>query len=91
MVSWPEKYGGRDAGLLNGISLLAPTLFDHGTEEQHARVLPPTAAGEVVPARARSEPETGCGLAPLTSRAVRTDGGRHLRGRRPGRRGRPSA
>lgn len=59
----------------NGISLLAPTLLDHGTEEQRARVLPPMARGEVVWAQAWSEPEAGSDLAALTSRAVRTDGG----------------
>lgn len=40
----------------NGVSLLAPTLLDHGTEEQRARVLPPMACGEVVWAQAWSEP-----------------------------------
>ncbi|MER5541895.1 acyl-CoA dehydrogenase family protein [Streptomyces sp. NPDC002589] len=102
VVSWPEKYGGRDAGLLrwlvfeeeywaagapgrvgqNGVSLLAPTLFDHGTEEQRTRVLPPMATGEVVWAQAWSEPEAGSDLASLTSRAVRTDGGWLLRGQK---------
>ncbi|MGW7420849.1 acyl-CoA dehydrogenase family protein [Streptomyces sp. NPDC054813] len=95
VVSWPERYGGRDAGLIrwlvfeeeyhaagapgrvgqNGVSLLAPTLFDHGTEEQRARVLPPMATGEVVWAQAWSEPGAGSDLASLTSKAVRTDGG----------------
>lgn len=55
----------------NGISLLAPTLFDHGTAEQRARVLPPMATGEVVWAQAWSEPEAGSDLASLSSRAVR--------------------
>ncbi|MER6029000.1 acyl-CoA dehydrogenase family protein [Streptomyces sp. NPDC001851] len=102
VVSWPERYGGRDAGLLrwlvfeeeywaagapgrvgqNGISLLAPTLFDHGTEEQRARVLPPMATGEVVWAQAWSEPEAGSDLASLTSRALRTDGGWLLSGQK---------
>ncbi|MFJ9816306.1 acyl-CoA dehydrogenase family protein [Streptomyces sp. NPDC101151] len=66
----------------NGISLLAPTLFDHGTEEQRARVLPPMACGEVVWAQAWSEPEAGSDLASLTSRAVRTDGGWLLSGQK---------
>ncbi|MGQ4387404.1 acyl-CoA dehydrogenase family protein [Streptomyces sp. SAS_270] len=66
----------------NGISLLAPTLFDHGTEEQRARVLPPMARGEVVWAQAWSEPEAGSDLASLTSRAVRTDGGWLLSGQK---------
>ncbi|WP_028803124.1 acyl-CoA dehydrogenase family protein [Streptomyces sp. 142MFCol3.1] len=66
----------------NGISLLAPTLFDHGTAEQRARVLPSMATGEVVWAQAWSEPEAGSDLASLTSRAVRTDGGWLLRGQK---------
>ncbi|KFG00568.1 acyl-CoA dehydrogenase family protein [Streptomyces europaeiscabiei] len=66
----------------NGISLLAPTLFDHGTREQRARVLPPMASGEVVWAQAWSEPEAGSDLASLTSRAVRTDGGWLLTGQK---------
>lgn len=102
VVSWPERYGGRDAGLVrwlvfeeeyhaagapgrvgqNGVSLLAPTLFDHGTEEQRSRVLPPMATGEVVWAQAWSEPGAGSDLAALTSRAVRTDGGWLLSGQK---------
>ncbi|MFE7030413.1 acyl-CoA dehydrogenase family protein [Streptomyces sp. NPDC057621] len=66
----------------NGVSLLAPTLFDHGTEEQRARVLPPMARGEVVWAQAWSEPEAGSDLASLRSRAVRTDGGWLLSGQK---------
>ncbi|MFF0449457.1 acyl-CoA dehydrogenase family protein [Streptomyces sp. NPDC004609] len=101
-VSWPKRYGGRDADIFrwllfeeeywaagapgrvsqNGISLLAPTLFDHGTEEQRARVLPPMASGEVVWAQAWSEPEAGSDLASLRSRAERTDGGWLLTGQK---------
>ncbi|KJY30555.1 MULTISPECIES: acyl-CoA dehydrogenase family protein [unclassified Streptomyces] len=66
----------------NGISLLAPTLFDHGTPEQRARVLPPMASGEVIWAQAWSEPESGSDLASLTSRAVRTGGGWLLSGQK---------
>jgi len=66
----------------NGISLLAPTLFDHGTEEQRARILPPMASGEVIWAQAWSEPEAGSDLASLRSRAVRTDGGWRLSGQK---------
>ena len=102
VVSWPEEYGGRAAGLLrwlvfeeeywaagapgrvgqNGVSLLAPTLFEHGTEAQRARVLPSMATGEVVWAQTWSEPGAGSDLASLTSRAVRTDGGWLLRGQK---------
>ena len=66
----------------NGINLLAPTLFDHGTREQRARVLPAMASGEVVWAQAWSEPEAGSDLASLTSKAVRTDGGWLLTGQK---------
>ncbi|WP_369187112.1 acyl-CoA dehydrogenase family protein [Streptomyces sp. R08] len=66
----------------NGINLLAPTLFDHGTHEQRVRVLPAMATGEVVWAQAWSEPEAGSDLASLTSRAVRTDGGWLLSGQK---------
>ncbi|MGW3289882.1 acyl-CoA dehydrogenase family protein [Streptomyces sp. NPDC001002] len=66
----------------NGISLLAPTLFDHGTAKQRARVLPSMATGEVVWAQAWSEPEAGSDLASLRSKAVRTDGGWLLSGQK---------
>ncbi|MEU7410086.1 acyl-CoA dehydrogenase family protein [Streptomyces sp. NPDC042638] len=66
----------------NGINLLAPTLFAHGTAEQRARVLPAMASGEVVWAQAWSEPEAGSDLANLRSTAVRTDGGWRLRGQK---------
>ncbi|MEU5242945.1 acyl-CoA dehydrogenase family protein [Streptomyces asoensis] len=64
----------------NGVSLLAPTLLEHGTEEQRARVLPAMARGEVVWAQAWSEPEAGSDLASLRARAVRADGGWRLSG-----------
>ncbi|SES11172.1 acyl-CoA dehydrogenase family protein [Streptomyces qinglanensis] len=56
----------------NGINLLAPTLFAHGTREQLARILPPMADGSTVWAQAWSEPEAGSDLAALRSRAERT-------------------
>ncbi|MEU8888229.1 acyl-CoA dehydrogenase family protein [Streptomyces sp. NPDC048442] len=66
----------------NGINLLAPTLFDHATAEQRARVLPSMATGEVVWAQAWSEPESGSDLASLRSTAVRTEGGWLLSGQK---------
>ncbi|MET8679306.1 acyl-CoA dehydrogenase family protein [Streptomyces sp. NPDC004647] len=66
----------------NGISLLAPTLFEHGTEEQRARILPSMAGGEVIWAQAWSEPEAGSDLAALRSTAVRADGGWLLNGQK---------
>ncbi|MGY1437943.1 acyl-CoA dehydrogenase family protein [Streptomyces reniochalinae] len=59
----------------NGINLLAPTLFAHGTEDQLARVLPAMASGETIWAQAWSEPEAGSDLASLRARAERTDRG----------------
>ncbi|MFF4696073.1 acyl-CoA dehydrogenase family protein [Streptomyces chattanoogensis] len=66
----------------NGISLLAPTLFEHGTDAQRARVLGPMASGEVIWAQAWSEPESGSDLASLRSTAVRTAGGWLLSGQK---------
>ena len=93
VVSWPSKYHGRDASLVewvifeeeyyragapgrvsqNGIFLLAPILFDHGTPEQQDRFLPSMATGEQVWAQAWSEPEAGSDLASLRSTATRDD------------------
>ncbi|MCX4761250.1 acyl-CoA dehydrogenase family protein [Streptomyces sp. NBC_01275] len=88
LIRWlvfEEEYWAADApGRVNqnGISLLAPTLLDHGTPEQCARVLPPMAAGETVWAQAWSEPEAGSDLASLRSRAVRAAGGWRLSGQK---------
>ena len=102
VITWPEKYGGRNATLLqwvvfeeeyfragapgrasaNGTSMLAPTLFAHGTEEQLDRVLPKMASGEEIWAQAWSEPESGSDLASLRSTATQTDGGWLLNGQK---------
>ena len=102
VITWPQRYGGRDASLLhwlvfeeeyflagapgrasaNGTSMLAPTLFAHGTEEQRARILPAMASGEEIWAQAWSEPESGSDLASLRSTATRTDGGWLLNGQK---------
>ncbi|MEU2286752.1 acyl-CoA dehydrogenase family protein [Streptomyces sp. NPDC013178] len=66
----------------NGVGLLAPTLFAHGTAEQRARVLPAMATGEVIWAQAWSEPEAGSDLASLRAKAVRTSGGWLLSGQK---------
>lgn len=102
VITWPQRYGGRDASLLqwvvyeeeyfragapgrasaNGTSMLAPTLFAHGTEEQLDRVLPKMASGEEIWAQAWSEPESGSDLASLRSTATKTDGGWKLNGQK---------
>ncbi|GGO72707.1 acyl-CoA dehydrogenase family protein [Nonomuraea cavernae] len=66
----------------NGINLLAPTLFQHGTPEQLARVLPPMASGEVIWAQAWSEPGAGSDLASLRATATRVAGGWRLNGQK---------
>jgi alkylation response protein AidB-like acyl-CoA dehydrogenase len=66
----------------NGISLLAPTLMEHGSEAQRARILPDMASGAVIWAQAWSEPESGSDLASLRSTATRTDGGWLLDGQK---------
>jgi alkylation response protein AidB-like acyl-CoA dehydrogenase len=64
----------------NGLFLLAPTLFAHGTREQRDRLLPPMARADEIWAQAWSEPEAGSDLAAIRSRAVPTDGGWLLSG-----------
>jgi alkylation response protein AidB-like acyl-CoA dehydrogenase len=64
----------------NGLFLLAPTLFAHGTDEQRERLLPPMARADEVWAQAWSEPDAGSDLAAIRSSAVRTDEGWLLSG-----------
>jgi alkylation response protein AidB-like acyl-CoA dehydrogenase len=64
----------------NGLFLLAPTLFEHGTREQRDRLLPRMARAEDVWAQAWSEPDAGSDLAAVRSRAERTDDGWLLSG-----------
>jgi alkylation response protein AidB-like acyl-CoA dehydrogenase len=102
VVTWPERHGGRDAGLIewlvfeeeywaagapvrvsqNGIFLLAPTIFEFGTEAQRDRYLAPMAKAEEVWAQGWSEPGAGSDLAALRSRAEKVDGGWRLSGQK---------
>lgn len=66
----------------NGIFLLAPTLFEHGTPEQLERIMPRMARGDDIWAQAWSEPEAGSDLAGIRSTARRTTGGWLLRGQK---------
>jgi alkylation response protein AidB-like acyl-CoA dehydrogenase len=59
----------------NGIFLLAPTLFELGTEEQQDRILPKMASAEETWCQGWSEPNAGSDLAGIKSRAVRDDAG----------------
>ena len=91
VVSWPEEFGGRGAGLIewvlfeeeyyragaptrvaqNGISLLAPILFEHGTDDQRNRYLRDMTDGSLIWAQAWSEPGAGSDLAAIRSTAKR--------------------
>ncbi|WP_433681333.1 acyl-CoA dehydrogenase family protein [Nocardia sp. CA-119907] len=66
----------------NGIFLLAPTLFEHGTPEQLDRIMPRMARGDDIWAQAWSEPEAGSDLAGIRSTASRTTGGWLLSGQK---------
>ncbi len=84
-VVFEEEYfraGAPGRASANGTSMLAPTLFAHGTDEQRDRVLPKMASGEEIWAQAWSEPESGSDLASLRSTATRTDGGWLLNGQK---------
>jgi alkylation response protein AidB-like acyl-CoA dehydrogenase len=64
----------------NGLFLLAPTLFAHGTAEQRDRLLPRMARADDVWAQAWSEPEAGSDLAAIRARAEQVSGGWRLTG-----------
>jgi len=101
-VSWPTRFGGRDASLWewlifeeeyyaaaapqrvtqNGIFLLAPALFEFGTDDQRERVLPRMAAAHDLWCQGWSEPGAGSDLAAISSRARRVPGGWRLSGQK---------
>ncbi len=68
----------------NGIFLLAPTLFEFGTEEQRERILSKMASAEETWCQGWSEPNAGSDLAGIKSRAVRDEanGGWRLSGQK---------
>ncbi|MDH3752693.1 MAG: acyl-CoA dehydrogenase family protein [Acidimicrobiia bacterium] len=77
LVEWlifeEEYYASGAPGRVNtnGITLLGPTLFAFGTDEQHERFLPAMASGDEIWAQAWSEPDSGSDLASLSTTAVR--------------------
>jgi hypothetical protein len=66
----------------NGIFLLAPTVFEFGTPEQQAHVLPRMAAADDLWCQGWSEPNAGSDLAGIRARATRVDGGWRLDGQK---------
>ncbi|BBY33181.1 acyl-CoA dehydrogenase [Mycolicibacter minnesotensis] len=84
-VVYEEEYfrsGAPGRASANGTSMLAPTLFAHGTQEQLDRILPKMASGEEIWAQAWSEPESGSDLASLRSTATKVEGGWKLNGQK---------
>jgi alkylation response protein AidB-like acyl-CoA dehydrogenase len=82
-----EEYyraGGPQRVTQNGIFLLAPTIFEFGTEAQQAYYLPRMAAAEDLWCQGWSEPNAGSDLAGIASRAVRDEaaGGWRLSGQK---------
>ena len=82
-----EEYyraGGPQRITQNGIFLLAPTVFEFGTQEQKDRILPRMAAAEELWCQGWSEPNAGSDLAGIKSKAVRDDaaGGWRLTGQK---------
>ena len=55
----------------NGVSLLAPTIFNFGTQSQQDYFLPKMASGEHIWAQGWSEPEAGSDLAGIKTTAIR--------------------
>ena len=90
LVEWllfEEEYyraGGPQRVTQNGIFLLAPTLFEFGTQEQKDRILPRMAAAEDLWCQGWSEPNAGSDLAGIKSTAVRDEaaGGWRLTGQK---------
>jgi alkylation response protein AidB-like acyl-CoA dehydrogenase len=73
-VVWAEEYARAKAPARSGHigeKLLAPTLIEHGTEEQKRRFLPPVARGEELWCQGYSEPGAGSDLAGVRTSAVR--------------------
>lgn len=71
MLSEIKAYHRVPEGNWAGLSLLAPSLLEFGTEEQKREFLPKILSGEKWFCQAWSEPDAGSDLASLTARAVR--------------------
>jgi len=79
MIYFEEMAAGEIPRSLNpqGLSIVTPSIVDHGTEEQRQRWALPTLRGEITWCLGMSEPGAGSDLASLSTRAV-LDGDRFL-------------
>jgi alkylation response protein AidB-like acyl-CoA dehydrogenase len=80
-----EEYyraGGPQRVTQNGIFLLAPSIFEFGTQEQQDLILPRMAAADDLWCQGWSEPNAGSDLAGITSRATKVDEGWLLNGQK---------
>ena len=66
----------------NGIQILAPSVFEHGTQAQKDLLLPRIAAAQDLWCQGWSEPNAGSDLAAVASRARRVDSGWVLDGQK---------
>ena len=66
----------------NGIQILAPSIFEHGTRAQQDHLLPRVAAAQDLWCQGWSEPNAGSDLAGVASRARRVAGGWVLDGQK---------
>ncbi len=66
-----RRAGAVGTPLGGGMSLAAPTILEHGTDELRGRILRPTLTGEVTWTQLFSEPGAGSDLAGLSTTAVR--------------------
>ena len=77
LVEWllfeEEYYASGAPGRVNtnGITLLGPTLFAFGTQDQRDRFLPGMASGDEIWAQGWSEPDSGSDLASISTKAIR--------------------
>ena len=69
-----RRIGRAGSMLTGGLDMLGPTLIQHGSAEQRARFLEPTARGDILWCQLFSEPGAGSDLASLSTRAT-PDGG----------------
>jgi alkylation response protein AidB-like acyl-CoA dehydrogenase len=79
MIYFEEMAAGEIPRSLNpqGLSIVTPSIIDHGTEDQRRRWALPTLRGEITWCLGMSEPGAGSDLASLSTRAV-LDGDRFV-------------